>query len=341
MAGDTWDPAESGLGATSFTPTGLPPDRRTPPTPEAARRTAAEGWIWGFALVENYRTMYSQAVDEADPRFVGGFGTFRHYPQPSSPTDTDVLAPTGDTSYSWAWLDLRAEPWVVEVPATERSYLLPFHDLDTSYVGFVGTRATGSQAGRYLVAGPTQAVAHPAAPEGFDGVLHAGSQLVGIVGRTHRAGPEDVPQLHAIQQQYRLLPLSAHLGTEPPPAPAEPVWPLWREEALDTIEFFGFLDFLLGFFPVLPGDADLRGRLAELGIGSGDFEPSVLPAAVREAVQQGIADGRAQLNRAAAAAHGSEGLYGTRAQLGTDYLSRAVGVLKGLYGLPADQSPPH
>ena len=39
----------------------------------AARKIAAEGWIYGYAILENYRTMYPQAIDAADPRYVGGF----------------------------------------------------------------------------------------------------------------------------------------------------------------------------------------------------------------------------------------------------------------------------
>jgi hypothetical protein len=56
--------------------------------PAAIRQTAAEAWIWGFALLENYRTLYQQALDDADPRYVGGFGVFRHYPQPFTPANT-------------------------------------------------------------------------------------------------------------------------------------------------------------------------------------------------------------------------------------------------------------
>ncbi|MEV7179193.1 DUF1254 domain-containing protein [Kitasatospora sp. NPDC093679] len=299
------------------------------------RGTAAEAWIWGLPMLENYRTLHAQAVDEADPRYVGGFGVFRHYPHPFTPANTDVVTPNNDTPYSLAWLDLRAEPWVLEVPATDRYHVLPLHDLDTCYVGFVGSRTTGNGAGRHLVLGPD----HRGTPgEGFDGVLHADTRLVGIVGRTHLAGPEDVPALERVQAGYRLRPLSAHLGTEPPPSAPDPVWPVWREEVLDGLEFFSFLDFLLGFFPVLPADADLRRRLAELGVGTGDFEPAALPLGIRGAMARGIADARTRLSAAVAGSHDSTALFGTRVQLGTDHLGRAIGVLRGLYGLPVEEA---
>ncbi|MFE9428354.1 DUF1254 domain-containing protein [Kitasatospora sp. NPDC006697] len=309
-------------------------DGGSPTGPVTVRETAAEAWIWGYPLLENYRTMYPQAIDDSDPRHVGGFGVFRHYPRPFTAANTDVVTPNNDTPYSWAWLDLRAEPWVIEVPAMDRYYVIPVHDLDTSYVGFIGSRTTGRQAGRYLVAGPQH---RDVAADGFDGVLRADTELVGILGRTYLGGPDDVPELEKIQSRYMLKPLSAHLGTDPVRA-VEPQWPVWREEALDSLEFFTLLDFLLGFFPVLPADADLRARLGELGIGSGDFEPAALAEQVREELRQGIADGRAALTGAASRAQDSTGWFGTRAQHGSDYLTRAVGVDKGLYGLPAEEA---
>ncbi|MCX4537704.1 hypothetical protein [Streptomyces sp. NBC_01669] len=36
-------------------------------TREQMRRTAAEGWIYGHPMLENYRTMYAQAIDTTDP----------------------------------------------------------------------------------------------------------------------------------------------------------------------------------------------------------------------------------------------------------------------------------
>ncbi|MFI9210565.1 DUF1254 domain-containing protein [Streptomyces sp. NPDC053253] len=306
------------------------------PTPEEARRTAAEAWIWGYPLLENYRTMYPQAIDADDPRYVGGFGCFRHYAEPFTAANTDVVTPNNDTPYSWAWLDLRAEPFVVSVPEIDRYYVLPFHDLDTSYVGYVGARTTGRKAGDHLLAGPgwTGTV-----PEGITGVLRADTFLVGVLGRTYLSGPEDVPALRAIQERYVLRPLSTYEDTAAPHPVDEPVWPVWREEDLGNVEFFTLLDFLLRFFPVLEDDRELRERLAALGVsGSGEFEPSALAPAVRTAVEQGIADARARLEDAARDAIDSRRWFGTRAEHGTDYLTRAVGVDKGLYGLPAAEA---
>ncbi|MHC5258084.1 DUF1254 domain-containing protein [Streptomyces sp. UC4497] len=307
------------------------------PTPDTVRATAADGWIWGFALLQNYRTLYPQAVDSDDPRYTGGFGRFRHYPHPFTPDNTDIVTPNNDTPYSWGWLDLRAEPWVVSVPAMgDRYYVLPFHDLDTAYAGFVGARTTGQDAGDYLIAGPDW---DGTTPDGISGVLQAATQFVGILGRTYLAGPDDVSTLKGIQEQYVLRPLSEFTRTAAPEPAAEPAWPIWREDCMDSAEFFAVLDFLLPFFPVRDDIRELRERLAALGVdGTGTFEPGALPDEVRAAIEQGIAEGRGRLDEANRTAVKSVGLFGTREQLGTDFLTRAVGVDKGIYGLPAEEA---
>jgi hypothetical protein len=302
------------------------------------RDTAAEAWLLGHPILENYRTLYAQAVDAADPRYVGGFGCFRHYTEPFGPGDTDVVTPNNDTPYSWAWLDLRAEPWVVSVPAIDRYYLLPFHDLDTTYAGFIGSRATGRGPGHYLLAGPGW---DGPKPSGVAGVLHADSQLVGCVGRTCLAGtaPAQVRELAAVQKKYSLTPLHEFADIpEPEPAP-EPAWPPWDEERVQGLGFFAYLDFLLGFFPPPPAQLELRARLAALGVtGAGTFDPGELDAGTREAMSLGMAEARARLQAAAAVTVDSRGLFGTRARLGEDHLKRGVAADMGLYGLPQDEA---
>ena len=177
-----------------------------------------------------------------------GSGTYRHYSEPFTPANTDIVTPNNDTPYSWGWFDLRAEPWVITVPAIDRFYILPFHDLYTVYAGYVSAATTGTGPGSYLLAGPTWT---GDTPEGFDGVITASTDFVGCLGRTAFTDG-DVDELRRIQQSYAAVPLSEHMGA---PAPAaEPVsWPTWDEAAATDIRFYDYLDHLLQFAPVAGG----------------------------------------------------------------------------------------
>lgn len=302
------------------------------------RAIAAEGWIYGYPILENYRTMYPQAIDATDHRYVGGFGTFRHYHEPFTPSNTDIVTPNNDTPYSWAWFDLRAEPWVISVPEIDRYYILPFHDMDTDYVGYIGARTTGQGPGDYLLAGPRYAGPIPA---GLKQVLRADTDFVGCVGRTYLANAADSAALYNIQQQYRLRPLHDFAGASAPqPAPTI-TWPAWNESQLFEPQFFELLDFLLQFFPVLDNEAELRQRLASFGVagtGAASFSVADLTDEMTSAIRAGIADARSKLDAALAHAANSAGWFGTRSEHGSDYLTKAVGVNKGIYGLPSAEA---
>ena len=88
----------------------------------------SEAWLFAYPVLLNYKTLYEQAVDQDFPGYVGGFNRFRHYARAYTPADTDIVTPNNDTPYSWAWLDLRAEPVArptrrSPVTATSRSSL--------------------------------------------------------------------------------------------------------------------------------------------------------------------------------------------------------------------------
>jgi hypothetical protein len=86
-------------------------------TPNEARTIAKEAWLYAYAPLEGYKTMYNQAVNKDFPGYVGGFNRYRHYARMNTPADKDIVTPNNDTPYSWAWLDLRAEPIVLSLPA--------------------------------------------------------------------------------------------------------------------------------------------------------------------------------------------------------------------------------
>src|SRR3984957_8312039 len=82
-----------------------------------AQAIAKDAYVYAFAMMESYQTWRTQAVDKTASGFVGGFNVFRHYSEPFTPDNRDIVTPNNDTPYSWAFLDLRAEPMVASVPA--------------------------------------------------------------------------------------------------------------------------------------------------------------------------------------------------------------------------------
>ena len=167
-------------------------------TPSDNQTTAADAYIYGYAMLYNYKTMFQQAVDPSFPGYIGGFGRFRHYSRGFTPGDADIVTPSNDTPYSWAWLDLRAEPWVVSLPSIDRYYVLQWCDLYTHNFADLGSRATGSEAGNYLFAGPSW---KGEVPKGITKVIRAETDFVGTLTRTSWTGPEETEVLKAIQSK--------------------------------------------------------------------------------------------------------------------------------------------
>ena len=121
-----------------------------------AKDIAEEGFIYGLPLVMFYAVMQEFAVDRNSGQFKAPFNEIFNLHHVATPADTAVITPNSDTPYSFIWLDLRAEPMVISVPAIDkdRYYAVQMIDGNTYNFGYIGTRATGSEAGDYLVVGP-------------------------------------------------------------------------------------------------------------------------------------------------------------------------------------------
>lgn len=294
---------------------------------------AKDAYIYAYAMMESYQTWRTQAVDKSANGYVGGFNVFRHYSEPFTPDNKDIVTPNNDTPYSWAWLDLRAEPMVVSVPAVpkDRYYVMQWMDLFTQNFAYIGVRSTGFGAGTYMIAGPKWKGSKPA---GIKQVFKAESDIVGTLTRTALQGPEDVPNVKAIQAQYRLEPLSAFLKRPaPPPAPVID-FPLYDKAKARTHDFIGYLNFLLQFAePPYSSEVKIRKRFEKIGIGPGkSWDASKVDPTTLAAIDAGVKDGQAEIDALAAKTLSTNGLFGSRAQLKTNYLQRDVGAMKGLYG---------
>ncbi|MGF6756000.1 DUF1254 domain-containing protein [Paraburkholderia sp. GAS42] len=302
-------------------------------SPEEARAIAKDAFIYAYPMLFNYKTMYQQAIDPKSKSYVGGFGRFRNYSHPYGPDNKEIVTPNNDTPYSWAWLDLRREPWVLTVPEVpdNRYYVFQWIDLFTYNFAYVGSRTTGNGAGHYLLAGPGW---KGETPKGIDKVLRPETDIILTLGRTALGGPSDVKNVQAIQEGYRLTPLSSFEHSAPPPVVPKPTFPKWDEAKATSIDFISYLNFLQTFTqPPAPSEAELLQRFAKIGIAPGKpFDAAALPPETRAAIEAGVADGKAALADAEKHTTSSFGIFGTREDLNGDYMKRAVAAAMGIYG---------
>ncbi len=318
----------------------------------AARALAVDAYLYGYPLVIMDVTRQGfTAVPKAEGMKapVNQMLHIRAFPDY---TFTDVVSPNADTLYSTAWIDVKAEPIVLSVPAlAKRYYLMQLMDAWTNVFASPGTRTTGSGKGDFAIVGP-----------GWTGTLPTGvtelkspTNMVWLVGRTQTNGKGDYAAVHAVQDQYKLTPLSAFGKPHTPPA-AVPVAPgidvktppVEQVARMDARTFFGRLNALMQDNPPAAADAPALARFAALGVGPGKrFDPTALSSPVAKAVEEGVRAGQARLGEEAKKPHGTmvngwSVLPSNTANFGTDYSFRAVVALLGLgANLPVDAIYPH
>ena len=227
---------------------------------------AEAGFIYGLPIVMNYAVMYEYAIDRGSGQFKAPFNQIRNEPNVFTYKDTAIVTPNSDTPYSFVWMDLRAEPIVLSVPSIEpkRYYSVMLCDGNTYNYGYIGSRATGSEAGDYMVVGPDW---KGATPSGIKKVFRSSTQFSLAGYRTQLFNPNDLENVKKVQADYQVQPLSAYLK-QPAPAAAPVVdFPKIDKQLVKT-NFFEYLDFALRFAPVQENEKEIRAKLASIGIGA-------------------------------------------------------------------------
>ncbi len=314
-------------------------------SPPEARAIAKEAVIYGFPLVDNYRIQHSYFVDRGNPEFKAAWNTLFNNARVYTPDDKAIQTPNSDTPYSYVGADLRAEPVVFTVPAVEkgRYYSLQFIDQYTFNFAYVGSRATGNDAGSYLLAGPNW---KGETPKGIKAVIRSETQFVFVLYRTQLFNPGDIDNVKKIQSGYKVEPLSRFLGkSTPAAAPAvDFIIPLTAEQERSSLQFFNVLNFILRFCPAHPSENALMARFAKIGVGAGKpFDANSLSPEMRKALESGMADGWAafkvhketQIDTGKVSSADS---FGTRAFLKGDYMARMSGAILGIYGNSKDEA---
>ena len=306
-------------------------------TPAEVRAIAKEAYIYGYPLVDNYRIQYAYFVDKSDKSFKAPWNHLKNIPNVYTPADTAIQTPNSDTPYSWAGLDLRAEPIVISVPPIEKNryFSIQFIDAYTFNFAYAGSRTTGNGGGSFLVAGPGW---NGEKPESIEEVIQSETDFILAAFRTQLFNPADIANVIKIQSQYKVQPLSAFLGKAAVAAAPAVDWikPLTTEEQKASLEFFNIVNFVLGHCPVDPAEVELRKRFAKIGIeGSKTFDPSRLSPEMKTAFEQGRADAweafAGDLKKMQKGHITSGDVFGTRKFLNGNYLYRWLATI-GIYG---------
>jgi hypothetical protein len=308
-----------------------------------AKAIAEEGFIYGLPIVMNYAVMYEFSVDTKNSQFKAPFNQIKNLAYVATYKDTAVVTPNSDTPYSTLWFDLRAEPMVVSVPAVEKTryYTVQLIDGNTFNFGYIGSRATGSDAGEYMVVGPSW---QGATPPGIKKVFASSTQFAFAAIRTQLFNPADMPNVVKVQDGYKAQPLSAYLKQPAPPTAPAIDFPKADAELVKK-NFFEYLDFALQFAPAGPEERTIREKLARIGVGAGrTFDFKDLPLTHKLEVGLGMKDGEEKVVKYLA--EGSKNingwkvgsLFGDRLFYSGDWLKRAAAAKGGIYGNDAAEA---
>jgi hypothetical protein len=298
---------------------------------------AEEAFIYGLPIVMNYAVMNEYCVDKNSGQYKAPFNTMFNEARVFTYKDTAVVTPNSDTPYSMVWLDLRAEPIVISVPAVEkeRYYSVQLIDGNTYNYGYIGSRATGNEPGDYMVVGPDWKGDTPA---GIKKVFQSTTPFALTVFRTQLFSADDMPNVVKIQAGYKAQPLSAFLN-QPVPAAAPKIDFLPATTSGIKANFYEYLNAALQFVPVTSENKDIRAKLASIGIGPGktfEFKDLSLEhkAAVLLAMKEGDDKVTKYLDSGMKNINGWKvgALFGDSAFYNGDWLKRAAAAKGGIYG---------
>ncbi|KII33676.1 hypothetical protein NL64_09230 [Pseudomonas fluorescens] len=292
---------------------------------QQAKALAQEAYVFAYATAEHNKVL--NAFTAKLP-----FNYLHSEPRLYGPGDNKVVSPNNDTFYTSALLDLRAEPQVLQVPAIDgRYYSFQLVDMRTDNLDYIGTRATGNKAGRYLIAGPDW---QGELPPGFSGVIRSPSRVVFLLGRTEVKGEGDQPQGAQVLKNYVLQPLSKLLGTPTPAALPKLQFPTYEDSKKGpAVALFSRFNALAALHEWTPSEQQKLSRFGEIGIKQGaEFTP---PQSLEQAVIEGAEAGREQVRAASSnlsiEQQGWSRLPANVGKFGEDDLTRAAVAWRYIY----------
>lgn len=209
-----------------------------------AEATALTAAAWGSPLVTMYCLRYNDAVGPRPKAPVNAIWRMENISTPELSQEAGYVTPNVNTLYGFGFLDLAAEPLILNAPNSHgRYYMIEIVDFWTNAFAYVGGVATGYRGGKFALVGP-----------GWKGKLPRGvkriespTRWVLIQPRVHVLNEGDLSAAKAVLDAITVQRLSEALGKEPPPAPrytytapdfADPKLPVSALSFKDPLQFW-------------------------------------------------------------------------------------------------------
>ena len=302
-----------------------------PTDTDAVWELVSDAYIYAFPLVLTDATKTLSTNTDGSITGRAPINQINHAKKLADASFRTVVSPNVDTLYSQAWLDICAEPVIYVLPEADRFCNVQLLDAWTN------TAAVLDKAGAYAITLPSW---EGELPEGVTRV-DVPTATVWTIARIVLSGNEDLPNVYAIQEHMRLLPLSAYLEGGDYIAPAgtydkeNDFVPVNKVLSMSPAEFFNTANALMQINPPAEDDAKLLEKLAAINVGQGmTFDASILGADAAERWMQMLKELRATLSAESAsyAQNLGQWIYFGRpiGDFGTAYTYRAMVALVGL-----------
>ncbi|WP_189704877.1 DUF1254 domain-containing protein [Streptomyces anandii] len=295
---------------------------------EYAYTLGEQAFVYGFPYIYSAQLRHAWVTQRRNPSTVpyAPVNHFWHAERLLDATYRDGGCPNNDTLYSAAWVNLGDEPVILSHPDMgDRYFAFELVGITSDNFDYVGQRTTGSGAGSFALLGPGWKGKLPA---GVRRVKEAPSPWVLVLGRTLVSGPDDVPRVRALQEQYRLVPLSLYGKPDaevpesrdvltPIPAAEDPLGP-WKT-----------LNAMLAENPPPSHHEVLLKQFAQIGVGPG-LDVEAQPDAVRQSLVRAAAVGAPMLKQQTLSGDWAHLVNGWRypppqmGRFGDDFLKRAA-----------------
>lgn len=248
-------------------------------TDENIWETVEDAYVYAFPLVLMDATETSATNTEEAVTGKAPVNQFIHSVALANAQFRNVVTPNVDTIYSQVWYDLSEEPMVYELPETDRFCKVQVLD------GWTNTAAVLDKAGAYAI---TLSTWEGELPEGVTRI-DVPTSMAWSITRIVLSGEEDLPNVYAIQEKMKLMPLSDYISgdTYEPPrgsySEENDYIPVDKVLSMDPITFFNKANELMVKNPPAAADKEMLEKIAAVNIGPGmEFNTSVLTGDVAE-----------------------------------------------------------